>query len=116
MKYVLIVALALAAACGKEEAPTKPMTIPAAPGTKVETPKAPATATPTDAAKTALEKSIADTKALIEKKQADMKALTEKMAKDPMNAATYKAEADKLQKDITELQTKLEGYMKEAGN
>jgi hypothetical protein len=107
MKYVWILALALAAACGKEEAKT-----PTTPGTKMETP--PMTVPDTGAAKAALDKSIADTKALLEKKQADAKALLDKAAKDPMNAATYKAEADKLNKEIADLQTKLEGYMKEA--
>jgi hypothetical protein len=109
MKPILVV-LALVAACGKEETPTTPP----APSPGVQAPKAPS-ATPTDASKAALDKAIADTKALIEKKQADAKALVEKMKADPMNAAQYKAEADKLQKEITDLQAKLEGYMREAG-
>jgi len=112
MRYAWILALALAAACGKEEAKT-----PTTPGTKMETPKTESpelTVPDTDAAKAALEKSIADTKALIEKKQADAKALLEKVKTDPMNAATYKAEADTLNKEIADLQTKLDGYMKEA--
>jgi hypothetical protein len=116
MKYLFILALALAAACGKEETP-KEKTTPMAPGAKVETnaPKAETPAMPsTDAAKAALDKSIADTKALIEKKQADMTALLDKAKTDPMNAANYKAEADKLQKEIADLQKKLDGYMQEA--
>lgn len=114
MKYALILVIALAAACGKEETPTTPggtkppLTVPDQPA--VEKPAAPST----DTTKATLDKAIADTKALIEKKQADAKALLDKMAKDPMNAATYKAEADKLQKEIADLQTKLDGYMKEA--
>jgi peptidoglycan hydrolase CwlO-like protein len=107
MKYAIILALALAAACGKdEEAKT--------PGTPSLT--VPESATPSmDQSKSALEKSIADTKALIEKKQAELDPLLKKITSDPMNAATYKAEADKLQKEIADLQTKLDGYMKEAG-
>jgi hypothetical protein len=116
MKYLWILALALAAACGKEEpAPSKttpgtkpPLTVPDQPA--AEKPAVPST----DAAKAALDKSIADTKALIEKKQADAKALLDKVKTDPMKAATYQAEADKLQKEIADLQTKLDGYMKEA--
>lgn len=114
MKYAWILALALVVACGKEEPTAK---TPTTPGAKVETPKTetpPLTVPDTDAAKAALDKSIADTKALIEKKQADMKALLDKAAKDPLNAAKYKAEADTLKKEIADLQTKLDGYMKEA--
>ena len=32
----------------------------------------------------------------------------------PMKAATYQSEAEKLLKEIADLQTKLDGYMKEA--
>lgn len=111
---VLVLALALVAACGKEEsATTPPAEKPAMEMPGTEAPKPPDAAS-TDAAKAALEKAIADTKALIEKKQADAKALLDKVKTDPMKAAEYKAEADKLQKEITELQAKLEGYMKEA--
>jgi len=115
MKHLVILVLALAAACGKEETPAqKTMT----PGSKVGTPALKVPETPavpsTDTAKAALQKSIADTKALIEKKQADAKALLDKAKSDPMKAMDYKAEADKLQKEIADLQTKLEGYMKEA--
>jgi hypothetical protein len=118
MKHALILAIALAAACGKEETP-KPKTDPMAPGAKVETPpltvpEQPAATPPTDTAKATLEKAIADTKALIERKQADAKALLDKIKTDPMKAATYQAEADKLQKEIADLQAKLEGYMAEA--
>jgi hypothetical protein len=117
MKYAFILAIALAAACGKEETPTTPaapggtkppLTVPDQP--TVEKPAVPAT----DTTKAALDKAIADTKALIEKKQADAKALLDKIKTDPMKAATYQAEADKLQKEIADLQTKLDGYMKEA--
>ena len=111
MKH-LIVVLALVAACSKEEPPAT-KTMPMVPGGKVETPKTPATPAAADP-KAALDKSIADTKALIAKKEADMKALLDKAKSDPMNAAQYKAEADKLQKDIADLQAKLEGYVKEA--
>jgi len=115
MKYLLVIAIALAAACGKEETPTT-KTLKMAPGAKppLTVPEKPAATPSTDAAKATLDKAIADTKALIEKKQADAKALLDKTAKDPMNAATYKAEADKLQKEIADLQAKLDGYMKEA--
>ncbi|MCK6461575.1 MAG: hypothetical protein L6Q95_16965 [Planctomycetes bacterium] len=117
MKYAFILAIALAAACGKEETPATPG------GTKIEkppltVPEQPAAEKPavpaTDTAKAALDKAIADTKALIEKKQADAKALLDKIKSDPMKAASYQAEADKLQKEIADLQTKLDGYMKEA--
>jgi len=82
MKHLVILVLALAAACGKEETPAqKTMT----PGSKVGTPALKVPETPavpsTDTAKAALQKSIADTKALIEKKQADAKALLDKGAK-----------------------------------
>ncbi len=113
MKHLIIV-LALVAACGKEETPAKkttPAKTPEAPA--VETPKPPAEPS-VDAAKAALDKSIADTKALIAKKEADAKALLDKAKSDPMKAMQYKEEADKLQKEIADLQTKLEGYMKEA--
>jgi hypothetical protein len=100
MKYLAILVIALAAACGKEEAKTPDLTVP--------TPAA------TDGSKVALDKAIADTKALIEKKQADATALLEKVKTDPMKAATYQAEADKLQKEIADLQAKLDGYLKEA--
>jgi hypothetical protein len=117
MKHLWILVLALAAACGKEETGTTPggtkiekppLTVPDQPA--AEKPAAPAT----DTAKATLDKAIADTKALIAKKEADAKALLEKMKTDPMKAATYQAEADKLQKEIADLQTKLDGYMKEA--
>lgn len=119
MKHLLILVLAFAAACGKEEKPAK------APTTETATPpvKAPEVPVPemkeipvpsVDAAKVALDKSIADTKALIEKKQAEAKALLGKVKGDPMNAATYTTEAEKLQKEIADLQKKLDGYMKEA--
>ncbi|HEX5137067.1 MAG TPA: hypothetical protein VFY93_08855 [Planctomycetota bacterium] len=116
MKYAWILALGLVVACGKEEAPAQ-KTMPTVPGTRVETPKAetpPLTVPDADAAKAALDKSIADTKALLEKKQADAKALLDKAKTDPMNAASYKTEADKLQKEIADLQAKLDGYMREA--
>ena len=103
MKYLFILAIAFAAACGKEEpkAQTPGLTVPAAPGA-------------TDASKTALDRAIADTKDLIAKKQTDADALLAKIKADPMSAATYQTEYDKLLKDIAELQTKLDGYMKEA--
>ena len=102
MKYLAILVIAFAAACGKEDKPST-ITVPMAPGATVEPGKA------------AVDQAITDTKALIAKKQADLKALTDKVAKDPMNAATYQAEIEKLQKDLADLQTKLEGLMKEAG-
>lgn len=114
MKH-LIVVLALVAACSKEEPPAQ-KTMPKAPtkaAPKVEAPKV-QPAPSTDAAKAALDKSIADTKALLTKKEADMKALLAKAKSDPMNAAQYKAEADKLQKEVADLQAKLDGYVKEA--
>lgn len=117
MKYLWILALAFAAACGKEETSTTPggTSIEKPPLTVPDQPAAEKPAVPsTDTAKTALDKTIADTKALIEKKQADAKALLDKMKTDPMKAATYQAEADKLQKEIADLQAKLDGYMKEA--
>jgi len=122
MKHLVILVLGLAAACGKEEAPPKTNTTTPPAMTPEKMPeKAPETAVPevkatpsVDAAKEALQKSIADTKALIEKKQADAKALLDKAKADPMKAMQYKAEADKLQKEIADLQTKLDGYMKEA--
>jgi predicted nucleic acid-binding Zn-ribbon protein len=104
MRQLSILVIAFVAACGKEETPAA----------KTPALNVPEAAPSVDKAKSALDKSIADTKALIEKKQADMKALLEKVKTDPMKAATYKAEADQLQKEITDLQTKLEGYMKEA--
>jgi peptidoglycan hydrolase CwlO-like protein len=103
MKHFWIVVIALAAACGKEEPPaagTPPLKVPEAAPSKD---------------KSGLEKSVADTKALIERKQADMKALLEKVKSDPMNAATYKAEAEKLQKEIEDLQAKLESHAEDAG-
>jgi peptidoglycan hydrolase CwlO-like protein len=106
MRYLILV-LTLIAACSKEETPAKP-----APATG--TPKAPAAGPSVDAAKTALDKSIADLKALIEKKQADMNALLEKAKSDPMKALQYQQEADKLRKEIADLQTKLDAHMKEA--
>jgi hypothetical protein len=123
MRHLVILAIALAAACGKDE-PAKPsapaLTVPEKPAVKapetpaVETPKAPAAGPSVDAAKAALDKSIADTKAMIAKKEMDAKALLDKAKSDPMKAMQYKEEADKLQKEIADLQTKLEGYMKEA--
>lgn len=119
MKYAFILAIALAAACGKEEpaaktpsAPTgtgkPPLTVPEQPA--AEKPAVPAT----DTAKAALDKAIADTKALIAQKQTDADALLKKIKSDPMKAATYQSEYDKLLKDIADLQTKLDGYVKEA--
>lgn len=125
MKHLIIVVLAFVAACSKEEPAAKtpttpPLTVPEKPAVKApeapaaETPKAPAPGPSVDAAKAALDKSIADTKALIAKKEADAKALLDKAKADPMKAMQYKEEADKLQKEIADLQAKLEGYMKEA--
>jgi hypothetical protein len=120
MKYAILLALVVAAACGKEEASTggagRPAYgTPSGTPTPAPTPSATPSATPTmDSAKAALEKAIADTKALIEKKQADAQALLQKATSDPMNATKYKAEADTLQKEIADLQAKLEGYLKEA--
>ena len=96
MKYLFILAIALAAACGKDETPktgTPGLTIPGAPD---------------------LQKAIADTKVLIERKQADAKALLEKVKTDATRATTYQAEYDQLQKDIADLQAKLDSYVKEA--
>ena len=118
MKYLAILAIALAAACGKEETTTKTpeLTVPKTP--EVTAPKTPATETPavpsTESAKAALDQAIADTKALIEKKQTEASALLGKIKSDPMKAATYQTEYDKLMKEIADLQTKLEGYQKQA--
>lgn len=99
MKYLFILAIALAAACGKEESGTT---------------KTPGLTVPTDAPKAALDKAIADTKTLIERKQSDAKALIEKIKTDATKATIYQAEYDQLQKDIADLQAKLDGYVKEA--
>lgn len=124
MKHLLIIVLAFAAACGKDEPPAKTPTT--TPKTETATPpvKAPEVRVPemkeipavpsVDAAKVALDKSIADTKALIEKKQAEVKALGEKAKAEPMKALRYKADSDKLRKEIADLQKKLDGYTKEA--
>jgi predicted nucleic acid-binding Zn-ribbon protein len=101
MKYLAILVIALAAACGKEEAKTPDLTVPEAPAA-------------TNPSKTALDQAIEDTKALIAKKESDAKALAEKIKADPMKAATYQGEYDKLSKEISDLQAKLDGYMKEA--
>lgn len=113
MKYLFILAIALAAACGKEEpkAQTPGLTVPDKPAVTV--PEKPAVPD-TSASKAALDKAIADTKALIAQKQTDADALLKKIKSDPMKAATYQSEYDKLLKDIADLQTKLDGYVKEA--